>query len=144
MKRISATSTKIFAEHRAGIRLEQLVDDAHRHAADERAPQIADAAEHHHHERIDDVGLAEIRSDVGQLAQRDAGDAGDAGSEAERHGVDPLAADAHRLGHRAILRDGPDVETQPRALQHHQQQREDDQREDHDVEAVVGDRRALR
>src|SRR5688572_11158704 len=31
-------------EHGAGHRLEQLVDDSERHAADERAPQVADTA----------------------------------------------------------------------------------------------------
>ena len=38
------------AEHGAGEGLEELVGDAEREGADQRAPQIADAAEHHHHE----------------------------------------------------------------------------------------------
>ena len=118
MKRMSATSTTILASTAPGVRLEQLVDDAHRHAADERAPQVADAAEDHDHERVDDVGLSEVRADVGQLAERDAGDAGDARAEAERHRVHPLAADAHRPRHRPVLRDGADVEAEPRPLQH--------------------------
>src|SRR4051812_16130222 len=46
------------AEHGAGIRLEELVQDAERQRADQRAPKIADAAEHHHHETVDDVALS--------------------------------------------------------------------------------------
>ena len=139
MKRMSATSTTIFASTAPSVRLEQLVDDAHRHAADERAPQVADAAEDDDHERVDDVGLTEVGADVGQLAERDAGDAGDARAEPERHRVDPRAADAHRPRHRPVLRDGADLEAEPRPLQHEQQQAEDDQREHDDVEAVVGE-----
>ena len=48
------------AEHRAGDGLKELVDDAQSQRADNRTPQIADAAEHHDHETVDDVALAEI------------------------------------------------------------------------------------
>ena len=144
MKRIDGDQHEDLAEHGAGVRLEQLVDDPERHAADQRAPQVADAAEHHHHERVDDVGLSEVGTDVGQLAERHAGHAGDAGAEAERHRVHPLAANAHRARHRAVLRHGADVEAQPRALEHDEQDREHEQREDDDVETVVGERQALR
>jgi hypothetical protein len=119
-------------QHGPGPRLQQLVDDPHRHAADERAPEIADAAKNNHHERIDDVGLPQIRTDVGQLAQRDARHAGDARAQPERHRIHPLGADTHRLGHRPILRNGPDVETDARALQHQQ-----DQGEDHHVKITM-------
>src|ERR1700733_1934059 len=51
-----------------GEGLKQVVDDPHRHAADERSPKISDASKNNHQERIDDVGLPQIRSDVGQLA----------------------------------------------------------------------------
>src|SRR5580658_6381277 len=57
-------------QHRARIRLEELIDDAERVAAQFSAPQITDATEHHHHERVDDIALAEVRADVGELAQR--------------------------------------------------------------------------
>src|SRR4051812_18283773 len=35
------------AQHRAGVRLEELVDQAEQERADQGAPQIADPAEHH-------------------------------------------------------------------------------------------------
>ena len=91
MNRMIATSSDDLAEHGAGIGLEQLVGDAERHGADERAPEIADAAEHHHHEAVDDVALAEIRADIVDLRQRDAGDAGDARAEPEGQRIDPVA-----------------------------------------------------
>src|SRR5216683_7644599 len=53
-----------FSQHGPGVGLEQLVDNPHRHAADERSPKISDASKNNHHERIDDVGLAQIRTDV--------------------------------------------------------------------------------
>ena len=56
--------------------------------ADQRAPQIADAAEHHDQEAVDDVALAEVGGDVVDLRQRHAGDAGDAGAEPEGQRVD--------------------------------------------------------
>src|SRR5579863_3460091 len=37
-------------QYGAGEGLQQFVDDSHRHAPDEGAPQISDAAENHHHE----------------------------------------------------------------------------------------------
>src|SRR5882672_11706054 len=42
-------------QHGPGEGLQQLVDDPHRHAADERAPEISDAAKNNHHERVDDI-----------------------------------------------------------------------------------------
>src|SRR5215831_11269708 len=86
------------AEHRARIGLEEHVDDAEQEGADHGAPQIADAAEHHDHERVDDIALAEVRADVVELAQRDPGHAGDAGAEAEGQRIDPAGADPHRGG----------------------------------------------
>src|ERR1700734_1800711 len=52
------------AEYRAGHRFEEFVGDAEGEGADQRAPQIADAAEHHHHEGVDDIALAEIGADI--------------------------------------------------------------------------------
>ena len=85
-------------------RLEEFVGDAEREGADKRAPEIADAAEHHDHEAVDDVALAEIGADIVDLRQRHAGHAGDAGAEAEGQRVDAAGADAHRRGHAAVLR----------------------------------------
>src|SRR5664279_142480 len=41
------------AEHGANHRFEQLVGDAEHHSAEQSAPKIADAAQHHHHEAVD-------------------------------------------------------------------------------------------
>ena len=116
MKRISATSTRILPSTAPAYGSSSLFDDAERHAADERAPEVADAAEDHHHERVDDVGLPEVGPDVGELAERDARDAGDPGAQAEGHRVDPVAADADGARHRPVLRHGADLEPEPRAL----------------------------
>src|SRR5690349_19939481 len=59
-----------FRQHGARPRLEHLVDHAQRHAPDQGAPEIAHATEHHDHERVNDVLLAKIGTDVRELAQR--------------------------------------------------------------------------
>src|SRR5690606_13739642 len=64
-----------------GIGFEELVGDAQRHGADKRAPEIADPAEHHHHEAVDDVGLAQIGRHIVDLAQRHPAHAGNARAE---------------------------------------------------------------
>ena len=117
------------AEHRAGKRLEEFVGDAERERADQRAPQIADAAEHHDHERVDDVALPEIGRDVVDLRQCHAGDAGDAGAEPEGERVDARGADAHGRRHCAVLRDRAHFEAEPREAQHREQRDEHRERE---------------
>ena len=72
--------------------------------ADQRAPQIADAAEHHDHEAVDDVALAEIGADIVDLRQRHAGDAGDAGAEPEGQRVDAAVRMPIDGRHGAVLR----------------------------------------
>ena len=60
------------------------------------AGELADAAQHDDHERVDDVALAEVGADVADLRQRAAGEPGDAGAEAERQHVDARRAHAER------------------------------------------------
>src|SRR3954451_667386 len=55
------------AEHGTRDRLQKFIGDAERERADQGAPEIADAAEHHDHEGVDDVALAEIGADVVDL-----------------------------------------------------------------------------
>jgi hypothetical protein len=74
--RISPTSSRILASTAPG-RLQQLVRHAQGEGGHQRAPEVADAAEDHDEEGVDDVGLAEVRADVGQLRQGHTGDAGD-------------------------------------------------------------------
>src|SRR3954469_11346449 len=71
------------AEHGTGERLEELVGDAEGEGADQRAPEVSNAAEHHHHERIDDVALPEIGAHIVDLRQRNARNSGDPGAEPE-------------------------------------------------------------
>ena len=76
-------STDDLAQHRARDRLEQLVDHAQAQRRRDRAGELADAAEHHDHERVDDVALPELRADVAELRERDAAQTRDARAEAE-------------------------------------------------------------
>src|SRR5437660_1456070 len=89
-------------KHRARPGLEQLVREAEDERGIHGARELADAAEHHHQERVDDVALAEIRADVAELRERAAGEAGDAGAEAEGPGVDPRGRHADARGHGAV------------------------------------------
>ena len=127
----------------SSIGLKKFVDDSHGHAADHGAPEVADAAENDDHERVDDVGLAQVGVDVGQLAERDTGHAGNSRAQPKGQRVNPLAANAHRFGHGSILRNSPDFETQAGTLQHDEKSHEDKHREDDDIEPVVGDRERL-
>ncbi len=90
------------------------MSDAEREGADQRAPQVADAAEDHDHEAVDDVALAEIGRDVVDLAERHAGHAGNAGAEREGERIDPGRADAHGRRHAAVLGDGAHLQAQAR------------------------------
>jgi hypothetical protein len=68
-------------QHRARPAFQQLVQDAQAQAGVHRAGQLAHAAQHHHHEAVDDVALAQVRPHVAHLAERAAGQAGDAGAQ---------------------------------------------------------------
>ena len=75
-------------DHRAGPAFQQLAEDAEAEGGPDCAGELPDAADHHDHERIDDIALAHVRPDVGNLRQRHAAQPGDAGAEREGHGVD--------------------------------------------------------
>src|SRR3954463_6159349 len=60
------------AEHRPRERLEQLVENAEAERRDDGAHDLSDSAEHHHHEGVDDVRLAELGADVAELRESDA------------------------------------------------------------------------
>ena len=130
------------AEHRAGHRFEELVDDPQGQRRDQRAPQIADAAEHHDHETVDDVALAEIGADIVDLAQRHACHAGDARAQSERHRIDPGGADAHRRRHAPVLRHRAHLQAERRVAQHRHQGGQHHGREHDDVQPVIGDGQA--
>src|SRR5207302_3793776 len=104
-----------FRQYRALPRLEELVDDAKPQRRVDGARQLSDAAQHDDHERVDDVTLAEIRTDVADLRQRATGETGNARAESEREHVDAHGRDAERARHAAVLRDGAHKQPQTRA-----------------------------
>src|SRR5258706_11450540 len=69
-----------------------------------RACELADPAEHHDHERIDDIRLSEVRTDIADLRQRAAGKTRDTGAHAECEHIYVRSRDADAAGHRAVLR----------------------------------------
>ena len=92
MKMMMNTSTRDLREHRALPRLEELVGDAEAQRRVHRAGELADAAQHDDHERVDDVALPEVGTDVADLRQRAAGEPRDARAQAEREHVDSAGA----------------------------------------------------
>src|ERR1700722_11464006 len=126
------------AQNRSGVGLEDLVDDAERHTADQCAPQITDTSEDHHHERVHDVGLPEVRTDIGELTQRNARHARDSGTQPECQSIHPVRAHPHGLGHGPVLRHRPHLEPEPCALQYELQNKEHREREQLNDEPIVG------
>ena len=59
-------------QHCARKWFHELVGDPERESRNKRAPEVSDAAEHHDHEAVYDVGLTEVRRHVVDLRQRDA------------------------------------------------------------------------
>src|SRR5262245_19728847 len=53
--------------YRADVRLHELADHAQSERGIYRPGELSDTPEHHHHERIDDIGLAQLRADVADL-----------------------------------------------------------------------------
>ena len=81
MKMTMKTRTAIFASTAPGHAFEELVEDAEAERGDDRAGELADAADDDDEERVDDVALAEVGADVADLRERAAAEAGDAGAE---------------------------------------------------------------
>lgn len=69
-------------DDRAGPAFVEFADDAQSERCPDGAGKLADAAENDDRERIDDVALAHVRADVGDLRQRDAAESGDSGAGA--------------------------------------------------------------
>ncbi len=84
MNNTISTSTAIFASAAPQNGSISLADETQAEAADHRSRQLADAAQHHGHERIDDVALPEIRADVADLRERAAAESRNARAERER------------------------------------------------------------
>src|SRR5712671_373228 len=90
-------------EHGALPGFEQLVGEAQPQGRVDRACELPHAAENHHHEGIDDVGLPEIGADIADLRQRAAGQAGNARAQAEGQGIDARGGHADAGSHGAVL-----------------------------------------
>src|SRR5207253_1055048 len=71
-----------FREHRARPAFEHLIQHAESEAGVYRARKLADAAEHHDHERVDDIRLPEVRPDVADLREGAAGESRDSRAQA--------------------------------------------------------------
>ena len=92
-------------QHRTGPAFQELVENAKAQRGVNRARQLANPAQHHHHERIHDVALAKVRPHVAHLAQGAARQTGNATAQRKGHGVYPRCIDPHARGNRAVLRD---------------------------------------
>ena len=116
MKTMMNTSTAIFASTAPDHASSSLLSEAEPERRVHRAGELADAAEHDDHERVDDVALAEVGADVADLRQRAAGESGDARAERRRRACRraPVGTPTH-AGHRAVLRDAADEQAEPRA-----------------------------
>src|SRR5205809_3342773 len=104
-----------FRQYRALPCLQELVDNAKTERRVDSARQLSDAAQHDHHERIDDIALTEVRTHVADLRQRASGETGDARAESKRKHVDAYGRDAERASHAAVLRDGAHKQAETRA-----------------------------
>ena len=96
MNRMMNTSTAIFASTAPDHASRNLLTMPRPSAAVHRSGELADAAQHDDHERIDDVALAEIGTDVADLRQRAAGESRNARAKPEREHVDARRRHAER------------------------------------------------
>lgn len=99
------------------MRFENFVENAQPKGRRHVAGQLADAAQHHHQKRVDDVSLTQFRPDVAKLRQRHAAQPGNTGAEAKGQHIHPPGRHAAAGGHRPVLRHGADVHPQTGAVQ---------------------------
>ena len=126
-----------FREHRARPGFEELVDaESHRRVHGSR--QLADTAEHDHHERVDDVTLAEIGTDVANLRKRASREAGKTRAKAERPHVDAPGRNAGATRHGAVLRHGAHEQPEARAREQQPDQHEHGTRKADDDDPAPG------
>ena len=118
MKMMMNTSTAIFASTAPDQPSRNLLSTPSPSAGVHGAGELADAAQHDDHERVDDVALAEVGTDVADLRQRAAGEAGDARAERRTRACRRAPCrHADAAGHRAVLRDAAHEQAEPRARQ---------------------------
>src|SRR5258708_2417772 len=111
-------------DHGARPGLEELVRESEPERRVDGAGELSDAAEHDHHERIDDVRLAEVGPDVADLRERTSGKPGDSRAQAEGPRIDARRWNADAGSHRAVLRDAADKEPETRTREEERHARE--------------------
>ena len=143
MNRIRNTSTRILASTAPSNGSTNLSTTPKSHRPEQRAPQIADTAEHHHDETVDDVILPEIGADIVDLAES-ATPAMPATPEPRPKvkRVDPRRLDAHRRRHAPVLHHRADAAPEPAPAQHRHQGAEHQRREQDDPQPVHGQQSA--
>ena len=99
--------------------------------------ELADAAEHDHHERIDDIILSERRPDRAEQRQRTAGDGRQAAAQRKSQAIDALRADAEALGHIAVLDAGARLAAEIRVIEERPDREQAEEHEPDDEEALV-------
>ena len=129
-----------FAEHRAKMRLQNLVGDANAQGGGNGADKIADSADHHDHEAIDDVALAEARARYYRFAKGSARHSGQTGAEGESGHIHTVRTDAHAGGHLAILHHRADLQAPVKSWSSNSQvKHHDGDGKADDKNAVVGE-----
>ena len=102
-----------------GLRDEHLaegVGKADQQRGEERAPDRADAADHHDDEADDEHLRAHPRVDRGYRRRDHAGESGECDTQREHQPVDEVDVETERRNHLAIRRAGPDHHADARAV----------------------------
>ena len=102
-----------FGQHRARPAFKKLVQNTQPHGRVDRTGQLPHAAQHHHHEGVHDVALAQVRSDIANLAQGAACQSRNAGAERKGIGVNARRVDTHARSDGPVLRHAAHKKTQP-------------------------------
>src|SRR5271165_6303747 len=90
-------------QDRAPEWLDHFADDSEAHSTNDGSGQLPDAAQHHHHERIDNVVLTQIRTYIPNLGERASAQTCDPRAERESVAVDLPGSNAGACRHSAIL-----------------------------------------
>src|SRR6478752_6472381 len=71
-----------------GHRFQILAAKAQGQSPEDGATDVANAAQNHDQEGIDDIALPHFRADIGNLREDGSADSSDPGSEGKSHGID--------------------------------------------------------
>src|ERR1700722_17710123 len=116
--------------------------DAQDHAADQRAPHAAEAADDHRFKRQNQPDWTGRRIEVRSDRKQHAGDRGEDHRDAQRNGVELAVVDAHQLGGVGIVGDGAKSAPEAGAVEQKLQAAEREQRDAENQERIDADRDA--